>query len=387
MKPADRRTESQQRQQTLCCHLGFIMSENWLRLQIPQSLNSCKLQIISWDPELLWSPPVGLLSPPGKPGKNWNANWSSQRDSLKGSARSISSPVTHPTHTAGFALQLQSHSWWEAAVLTQISAFLPQTEHLRWRHWHPQHPRVKRGCSQHSPAHTQPSRPKAQQDGGWTHLAALRYISRSQSLTPGIHTSSSCCVTVSPSGDGNGCRSGSLAWKRGSHRHGTCSWCQEDTQVRKFSGTVGSGRWKMFRQRVVKGFVPSFRTLRTLRHHAPTPFPLSAFLPQKGSDCPDDHSGLTPPQPTASAVFMFTGTAELERKAFCTAQPPRFGSPELMDNSPSEEFLTGMLIQAETLTKHTHMKEGRVTMCVPSEISKKPYTFDTKFKIKCPVNH
>lgn len=45
--------------------------------------------------------------------------------------------------------------------------------------------------------------------------AALRYIRRSQSLTPGIQTSSSCCVTESPSPGGNGCSSGSFAWQKG----------------------------------------------------------------------------------------------------------------------------------------------------------------------------
>ena len=47
------------------------------------------------------------------------------------------------------------------------------------------------------------------------YLAALKYIRRSQSLTPGIQTSSSCWVTVSPSGEGTGCKSGSLACKTG----------------------------------------------------------------------------------------------------------------------------------------------------------------------------
>ena len=46
---------------------------------------------------------------------------------------------------------------------------------------------------------------------GRTHLAALRYMRRSQSLTPGIHTSSSFSVTAWPAGEGKGCRSGSLA--------------------------------------------------------------------------------------------------------------------------------------------------------------------------------
>lgn len=115
MKPADRRTESQQRQQTLCCHLGFMMSENWLKLQIPQPLNSFKLQVIYWDSQLLWSPPVGLLNPPGKPGENWNTNWSSQWDSLKGSSAVPAAPPgavpplspipqhSMPAHSAGLA--------------------------------------------------------------------------------------------------------------------------------------------------------------------------------------------------------------------------------------------------------------------------------------------
>ena len=45
------------------------------------------------------------------------------------------------------------------------------------------------------------------------HLAALRYMSRSQSLTPGIHTSSSISVTVSAPEAGGGWSSGSLAWR------------------------------------------------------------------------------------------------------------------------------------------------------------------------------
>lgn len=55
-------------------------------------------------------------------------------------------------------------------------------------------------------------------ESGWansSYLAALKYMRRSQSLTPGIQTSSSCWVTVSPSGEGNGCKSGSLACKTG----------------------------------------------------------------------------------------------------------------------------------------------------------------------------
>lgn len=43
------------------------------------------------------------------------------------------------------------------------------------------------------------------------HLAARRYMSRSQSLTPGIQTSSSFSVTWPP-GEGKGCSSGSLAY-------------------------------------------------------------------------------------------------------------------------------------------------------------------------------
>ena len=43
------------------------------------------------------------------------------------------------------------------------------------------------------------------------YLAALRYMRRSQSLTPGIQTSSSFSVTAWPPGEGNGCSSGSLA--------------------------------------------------------------------------------------------------------------------------------------------------------------------------------
>lgn len=44
-----------------------------------------------------------------------------------------------------------------------------------------------------------------------SHLAALRYMRRSQSLTPGIQTSSSFSVTAWPQGEGKGCSSGSLA--------------------------------------------------------------------------------------------------------------------------------------------------------------------------------
>lgn len=102
----------------------------------------------------------------------------------------------------------------------------------------------------------------------------------------------------------------------------------------------------MSRQQAVKGFAPSFRTLRTLRHQAPTYSLYPAFLLQKGSDFPDNYSGLTPPQPNACEAFLYTETAELERKAFCAAQPVWFGSPELMDNSPSDTaFVTRVLIQ------------------------------------------
>ena len=45
--------------------------------------------------------------------------------------------------------------------------------------------------------------------GGY--LAALRYMSRSQSLTPGVHTSSSLCVCVCRLGAERTCSSGSLA--------------------------------------------------------------------------------------------------------------------------------------------------------------------------------
>lgn len=51
-----------------------------------------------------------------------------------------------------------------------------------------------------------------------TDLAALRYIRRSQSLTPGVHMSSSSsvcvCVCEAGAGAGRGCSSGSLAWKK-----------------------------------------------------------------------------------------------------------------------------------------------------------------------------
>lgn len=67
-------------------------------------------------------------------------------------------------------------------------------------------------CCRDMTAHT--SILKTWESLGSNYLAALRYISKSQSLTPGIHTSSSCCVTVSPSGEGKGCRSGSLAWEK-----------------------------------------------------------------------------------------------------------------------------------------------------------------------------
>lgn len=59
-------------------------------------------------------------------------------------------------------------------------------------------------------------RPNSEGSRGMSHyLAALKYMRRSQSLTPGIQTSSSCWVTASPSGEGNGCKSGSLACKTG----------------------------------------------------------------------------------------------------------------------------------------------------------------------------
>lgn len=95
----------------------------------------------------------------------------------------------------------------------------------------------------------------------------------------------------------------------------------------------------------MKGFVPSFRTLRTLRHQAPTRSLYPALLLQKDSDFPGNYSGLTPPQPNACEAFLYTETAELERQAFRTAQLAWFGSPELMANSPSDTaFVTRVLI-------------------------------------------
>lgn len=53
-----------------------------------------------------------------------------------------------------------------------------------------------------------------------THLAARKYMRRSQSLTPGVQTSSSFSVTESKLGVGSGCSSGSLAYTRASkHIH------------------------------------------------------------------------------------------------------------------------------------------------------------------------
>lgn len=53
-----------------------------------------------------------------------------------------------------------------------------------------------------------------------THLAARKYMRRSQSLTPGVQTSSSFSVTESMPGVGSGCSSGSLACTHASkHNH------------------------------------------------------------------------------------------------------------------------------------------------------------------------
>lgn len=58
-----------------------------------------------------------------------------------------------------------------------------------------------------------------------TDLAALRYMRRSQSLTPGVHMSSSFSVWVCRVGAGHGCNSGSLA----------CSATKEQTKTSKHS--------------------------------------------------------------------------------------------------------------------------------------------------------
>lgn len=57
-----------------------------------------------------------------------------------------------------------------------------------------------------------------------THLAARKYIRRSQSLTPGVQTSSSFSVTASIPELGSGCSSGSLACTFASkHNHNLCT--------------------------------------------------------------------------------------------------------------------------------------------------------------------
>lgn len=136
---------------------------------------------------------------------------------------------------------------------------------------HPQ-----QGC-RHTPC---PSPPQQPSRAGWAHLAALRYMSRSQSLTPGIHTSSSCCVTVSPSGEGNGCSSGSLACKRRSHTHGTCS---------ATAGHTGSAFWATAQlggggcsDNRGEGICSKFQSWEDAEASSPNPFPTSSIPSPEG---------------------------------------------------------------------------------------------------------
>lgn len=109
----------------------------------------------------------------------------------------------------------KSHSQWKDSVLGQhqIRESLSWTKHCSLSERHPCYTKAEEGVTvAHKAACASTAVPERQGWAlGWAYLAALRYISKSQSLTPGIHTSSSCCVTVSPSGEGKGCRSGSLA--------------------------------------------------------------------------------------------------------------------------------------------------------------------------------
>lgn len=89
----------------------------------------------------------------------------------------------------------------------------------------------------------------------------------------------------------------------------------QDTQA-LHSGQQHSWEGEDAQTTEVKGFVPSFRAGRMLRHRAPTHSPHPAFPPQKGSDFPGDSSGLTAPQP------------------FCTQEQQRWKGKCLVLHSP-----------------------------------------------------